>query len=276
VDVMSKWRPSPLNCIYVIPDIHGCYSQLQLICNRILPLRKSDGGHDKLIFLGDYIDRGENTPAVLDLLIQIQQQYGDQVVFLRGNHEEMMLAALDRLIIEEPDPLMPSYYSMWIQNGGALAISQYLEQQWQSKEDPFIFPRNRLPDLIPKEHVEFLESTQYFYEFDRYIFVHAGCDPTKPLEQQNQSELVWDRALYNFARYRSNLPWDKTVVTGHNYNGPFINENFMMLDCSANRQLMAVELNSMEACIAKPGKKRLIKKLLSETKVRTSFQRADA
>ena len=60
---MSKFRPS-FNSIYVIPDIHGHYDQLKLICKRILPLRKSDGGRDTLIFLGDYIDRGPNSPEI--------------------------------------------------------------------------------------------------------------------------------------------------------------------------------------------------------------------
>ena len=47
---MSKWRPSPLNCIYVIPDLRGAFPLLNKICDRILPLRKSDGGHDRLVF----------------------------------------------------------------------------------------------------------------------------------------------------------------------------------------------------------------------------------
>ena len=54
---MSKWRPSEKDCLYVIPDIHGAYDLLKLILKQILPLRKSDGGKDHLVLLGDYIDR---------------------------------------------------------------------------------------------------------------------------------------------------------------------------------------------------------------------------
>ena len=53
---MSKWRPSK-ECIYVIPDVHGMYNELELILSRILPLRKTDGVKDKIVFLGDYVDR---------------------------------------------------------------------------------------------------------------------------------------------------------------------------------------------------------------------------
>lgn len=264
---MSKWRPSDLDCLYVIPDIHGNFNQLKLICNRILPLRKSDGIKDKLVFLGDYIDRGEDTPAVLDFLIDIKKKYKDQVIFLRGNHEDMLLGALGKK--DEPSSEEVSNYSMWVQNGGAAAIGQYLEQYWKSDLNPFTLPKSRLPDLIPLKHVKFLESTQYYYEYEQYIFVHAGCNPNVPLEQQDEEFLIWDRSVFKFVlrqlKNKQELLWDKTIITGHNYTGPIVNEKFMMLDCSLKQELIVVELNSMEACIAKYGNKRLIKKLLSET-----------
>ena len=91
---MSKWRPSNLNCLYVIPDIHGAYSLLEKILKRILPLRKSDGGQDKIIFLGDYIDRHVDSHKVLDRIIELKEKYGDSVICLCGNHELMFLEGL--------------------------------------------------------------------------------------------------------------------------------------------------------------------------------------
>ncbi len=57
---MSKWRAIDLNCIYVISSVCGSIGPLRLICNRILPLRKSDGGFDQLIMLGNYIGDGKS------------------------------------------------------------------------------------------------------------------------------------------------------------------------------------------------------------------------
>ena len=79
---MSKWRPSEQNCIYVIPDVHGAIDPLNKICDRILPLRKSDGGKDKLIFLGDYIDRHVDSHKVIDFCIELEKKYPHQVIFL--------------------------------------------------------------------------------------------------------------------------------------------------------------------------------------------------
>jgi serine/threonine protein phosphatase 1 len=265
---MSKWRPVPINCLYVIPDIHGCLDQLKLICKRIIPLRKSDGGKDKLIFLGDYIDRGPDSYGIIEFLISLKKDYGDQIVFLRGNHEDMLLTALDKSD-HDSSIFESSAYSMWMQNGGAITLKQYAEKKLGSKINPYEFSKNRLVDVIPESHVNFLLETEYYYEYENYIFVHGGCDPNKPLEEQNKVHMMWDRSLFDvvkrFTVIRADLPWDKTVITGHNYVGPFITEKFMMLDCSLNRKLIIIELNSMEGFEAKIDKKKLVKCSFKET-----------
>ena len=74
---MSKWRPSSEN-IYVIGDIHGKYSALKLILNRILPIRKQD----LLIFLGDYVDRGPDSYNVINELIKLKNKYDNVICLL--------------------------------------------------------------------------------------------------------------------------------------------------------------------------------------------------
>ena len=92
---MSKWRPSKNSCLYVIPDIHGAYSLLEKILKRILPLRKSGGVQDKIVFLGDFIDRHVDSHLVLDRLIELKKKYGDNVICLWVNHELKFLEGME-------------------------------------------------------------------------------------------------------------------------------------------------------------------------------------
>ena len=254
---MGKWRPSELNCLYVIPDIHGMYDQLNLILKRILPLRKSDGGKDLLVFLGDYIDRREDSHKVVDLLIDLKKKYSDQIIFLRGNHEQMLLDAIK--------PSVTSYdYLFWMKNGGENSLLGYLRRAKQEIDNPYTIERMRVRDYIPLKHIEFFESLRHYYEFEDYIFVHAGCDPTKLLYNQDKTALIFDRSLYSIVRDRLNkvpLPWEKVVVTGHNggkEHDVLIRSKFMMLDMSYKSNLLVMELRSMTGFVAKKGKKRLV------------------
>jgi len=260
---MSKWRPIPLNCLYVIPDVHGQLHQLKLICNRIFPLRKSDGGHDKLVMLGDYIDRDFDGPEVVDFLIAAKKKYKDQLILLCGNHEQMLL---DVAANKSSD-----VYRMWMRVGGEATLSRYLQRANEPLSNPYELPHWRIGDFIPKEHLEFYRSLLTYYELDEFIFVHGGCDPTIPLYKQSKEELIWDRRLNNFVQLsiKNNQPllWDKTIIAGHNSTQDgklLITEKFMMLDCSYARKLLVAELNSMEAFIAGKKKGRLVKFLLKD------------
>ena len=148
------------------------------------------------------------------------------------------------------------------------------------KVNPF-YGDNIPKDLIPKNHIEFMLSTALFHETDSYIFVHAGCDPGIPLSEQDGDFLVWDRSLFlrakNILIKNLDWTWEKPIITGHNHVGPFITEKFMMLDCSGAKKLIITELNSMEAYEARLNKKRLVKTVLQETKVKKPvFRRVDA
>lgn len=240
---MSKWRPSE-NCLYVIPDIHGFCNELKLLLDEIIPLQQSD----KLIFLGDYIDRGPDTPGVIELLVNLKKQYKDSIVFLRGNHEEMLLSAFG--LNKKINPHNPMQALMWLETGGASTISQYRDG---GKE-------------VPQEHIEFIKNTEYYHIHDKYLFVHAGYpDHNAPIEEQNVDEFVWDRTLFEFVKRGGKLNSKYTVVTGHNYKGPFVSGNFMMLDCSAQRKLIMVELNSMQMCLVEYNSGEIKKEILKET-----------
>src|SRR5690606_4851164 len=149
---MSKWRPSE-ECLYVIPDIHGQLYQLELILSRILPLRKRNGFRDKIIFLGDYVDRGSYSPDVIDKLVDLKEKYNDQVVCLIGNHELMFMDAIGNS--ESSDD-----YLIWMQNGGYNTLVSYLDRANYKLDNPYVLDRRRVKDFIPLKHIEFIKKLQ--------------------------------------------------------------------------------------------------------------------
>lgn len=259
---MSKWRPVD-NCLYVIPDIHGMHNQLELILPRILPLRKTGGHMDRLIFLGDYIDRKINSHKVVDTVMKVKEDAPDQVFTLLGNHELMIKEAI------KPYASIGDY-NIWMHNGGEETIIGYLQREGSEVENPYLIPRHCLAQHIPAEHKKFFESLQPYYETEEYIFVHGGCDPFIPLKDQNPNVLAWDRSVYykmcNIANMKVKCTWDKTIVTGHNGEPggkPFVWDKFMMLDGSYDERVYVWELNSKTGFSARKGNKRLVKESIT-------------
>lgn len=252
---MSKWRPSK-NCLYVIPDIHGKYNQLKLILNRILPLRNTGGSQDKIVFLGDYIDRNTQSNKVLNLLIDLKKEYPDQTIFIKGNHEDLFQHAMTDSNSDN--------YMIWMDNGGEETLLGYLRSAGISDiSNTYLFDRKRISSIVPQQHKDFIANLQYYYETDEYIFVHGGFDPSIPADKQNTHELLWGNGLYRFVKeyafIKKELPWKKTIVMGHYWDGPFVYDKFMMLDRMKVGDLIITELNSRELFLAKPGNNRLVK-----------------
>jgi serine/threonine protein phosphatase 1 len=170
--------------IIAIGDVHGCLQTLKALWKKLEPY--SDLPH---LFIGDYIDRGPDSKGVVDFLMRVKSDR--KCIFLRGNHEQMLLDAL-----EQGD----SYN--WMLNGGESTLKSYGEDV--------------LVKDIPQEHLQFYRDTQLFYETDDYFFVHAGAPPYQTLQESKESE----RALDFFLWGRDHLnvfdtPWEKTVVFGH-------------------------------------------------------------
>jgi serine/threonine protein phosphatase 1 len=167
-----------------IGDIHGCYDLLtDLVEHRIIfnPLR------DRLVFLGDYIDRGRHSREVVDYLSDLRKHYPQQIVLLKGNHEEMAFNALSGDNIEKT---RPDAHMLWFFNGGLATINSYKEIA-KAREA-----------LLP-----FIRSLEYYYETETHIFVHAGIPYSRTLETVAEDELLWDRSF--------SYQGQKTLVVGH-------------------------------------------------------------
>jgi serine/threonine protein phosphatase 1 len=150
--------------VLAIGDIHGCLTALTTLA-AFVPFRPED----VLITLGDYINRGPDSCAVLDWLIHYARQ--GKLVALRGNHEVMMLQA------REDEAAL----AQWRECGGDATLASY---------SPF-GDAGRLVD-VPDAHWEFLESTRGWYETESHFFVHANAYPDCPLAEQPDFMLYWE------------------------------------------------------------------------------------
>lgn len=167
-------------------DIHGCSGMLDDLLAAVRPT-----GDDRLVFLGDYVDRGPDSRGVLDRLIALRKE--TNVVCLRGNHELMMARARrDR-----------SEYKMWYAVGGMQARASYGQSPG----------RMGTIDDVPAGHWRFLEDDCVdYFETDRQIFVHAGVEPGSPMDEQDEGHLFWEFFDPEFPpRHVSG----KTVICGH-------------------------------------------------------------
>ena len=168
-----------------IGDVHGSSIALDALIVSVSPAPA-----DRLVFLGDYVDRGPDTRGVLDRMIKIRQAF-PHAVFLRGNHELMMTRAREDV----------SERRMWLSVGGAQALASYGKAPG---------PAGRIED-VPAGHWEFLtEHLVDYFETDTHIFVHANLFPELPLDEQPELMLFWEFLASPIAHESG-----KIVVCGH-------------------------------------------------------------
>jgi len=196
----------PKRNLYAIGDIHGCYNELLLLMQQ-LKNNGLDKDLDQLIFIGDYIDRGPDSYKIIEYLIELKKEYPN-TVFLRGNHEDMMLSYLG---------YGGQFGEYWFQNGGNETVKSYEQQGF----DRFIYQlKNRAANEQLKEHLNFFKSLEYWIQCDKFIFVHAGLSPFDSLENQNSEDLLWIREPF----LQTESPFSEyTIVHGHT---PFKNVCF--------------------------------------------------
>ena len=198
-----------------IGDIHGCSTALRTLLETIAPRPQ-----DTIVTLGDYVDWGPDGRGVIELLIGLSKQCN--LVSLLGNHEEMLLEAL------ESDSMMRS----WLELGGEETLSSY--------------PYQGSDDILPKEHVEFIRNCRHFYETATHIFVHANYDPKLRLDQTGRTTLAWK--FIDDEQDQRHVS-GKTVVVGHTpqVSGLVLDLGFLICfdtDCSRGGWLTALDVRS--------------------------------
>lgn len=184
--------------ILAVGDIHGTLDKLQILMASI----NWDPENDLLIFIGDYIDRGPNSYGVIEHILGMMQ-WSDNIVCLRGNHEQLLLDFLEGHNLDT-----------FLYNGGESTIDSYGG-----------------PDGgVPEEHYDFLVSLPYYFETDEYIFVHAGLRDGIPLEEQDPHDMLWIREDFILSDYDHG----KRVIYGHTPNRkPVVKPNKIGIDTGA-------------------------------------------
>lgn len=176
--------------LIAIGDIHGEIDKLNSLLDR-LKLTKSD----KVVFLGDYIDFGNNSKEGIERLIKLQDE--TNCIFLMGNHEDALLRLLDN---KSDDNIMN-----WLDMGGYTTFENYGGI-----------------DMIPKSHLNFLKNLKLYYKTDKYFFVHGGVRPDKPLEEQEKEDILWIRDNFIFEKHMLK----QKVVFGHTpFETPYIDDD---------------------------------------------------
>jgi serine/threonine protein phosphatase 1 len=174
---------------FAIGDVHGRFDLLQAAAKAIdeHPARKGA----RLVYLGDYVDRGPDSRGVIEFLMASQAE-DRRIVCLKGNHEEMMLRAFKRSSRD---------LQLWLANGGVETLDSYA-----SPEAP------GSPASVPAEHLRWLEGLPLTSGDKHRIYVHAGLLPSKAVEDQDARTFLWIREKFLKAKARQ---FERHVVHGH-------------------------------------------------------------
>lgn len=213
----------PTTC--VIGDIHGCHDVLVHLLAVVADRA------DTLVFLGDYVDRGPDSKAVVETVLTLLKTRAN-VITLMGNHDFLFLQYLtggDR--------------SLFLQVGGRETLASYALEPAADADE--------IARRVPPEHRAFFAGLPLLWEDRHAIYVHAGLEPGAHLSQQTQQWCLWAREQF----LASTHDFGKPVVFGHTvFTEPVVTPGRIGLDTGAvyGGRLTAVLLPSREF-ISVPG-----------------------
>ena len=224
--------------IFAIGDIHGCLSQLTTLHKKILTHDKFDVKNDLLIYLGDYIDRGNNTKGVIDQILKLKNNK-IKTINLMGNHDEFMI---DFLFNKKND------IKNWLNFGVDQTFRSYdieiVEFIKDGFEDDVIDKlRNELLEKMNTTHINFFKNLEVTHSTEKYLFVHAGIDPQKKLSEQTKKDYLWSRSSDFFHK---DFKAEKKIIHGHTPEKVVINHPYRInidTGCYFSGKLTCVRLN---------------------------------
>lgn len=208
--------------IYAIGDIHGQIGMLHRALERI----ERDGG-GRVVFLGDYVDRGPDSRAVIEVL-RLGQAEGRDWICLKGNHDRLFEWYVTPPAPRNDPHLLVGYDWMHERIGGIDTARSYgvqVPKRIRSQE-----LAEQMRDALPDGHLDFLQSLKLTHREPGLFFVHAGIRPGVPLDQQDETDLLWIRQEF----HQDPSDHGAFVVHGHTPVGaPDLRPNRLNLDTGA-------------------------------------------
>jgi serine/threonine protein phosphatase 1 len=185
---------------YAVGDIHGRSDLLHMMIEKIKNDRaeRMPDQPARVIFLGDFIDRGPDSKGVIETLMsEPLSDEGFEQVCLKGNHEDLMLAFLER------DNFLTR--SSWFGNGGDATVDSY-------------------GDTIPKSHKNWIEQLPLIFVDGEWAFVHAGISENRDINKQLPEVMLWARlkALHE-PEYTHRIIHGHTIVSSPTSNSFHVN-----------------------------------------------------
>ncbi|HPI91570.1 MAG TPA: metallophosphoesterase family protein [Deltaproteobacteria bacterium] len=195
-----------MNRTFAIGDIHGCPDKLEDLISAMDPQPE-----DRIVFLGDYVDRGEGVVEVIDALIGLAGRF--DCIFLRGNHEDMFLSFLE----------FGNNKTVFYANGGLRTVESY------ARPDSYV-SADQIARRMPDAHRDFFSHLRWYHEDENYIYAHAGLKPGVPVAEQDRHDLIWIRD--EFISTPTGIP--KKVIFGHTpFARPLVKTDKIGIDTGA-------------------------------------------
>jgi serine/threonine protein phosphatase 1 len=208
--------------VYAVGDVHGCVQRLEVLHQSIVvDADRAGAGRKVVVYLGDYVDRGPDSKAVIELLLS-DPLPGFEAVHLLGNHEDFLC----RFRADGSVALS------WFMNGGDATLRSYGVDPYESanslhwlRDLPIAFNEH-----LPPDHAAFLEGLALNHVEGDYLFVHAGLRPGLALDCQAPEDLIWIREPF----LSSKADHGKIVVHGHTpADAPELRPNRINVDTGA-------------------------------------------
>lgn len=228
--------------LFAIPDIHGRRDLLDALLDQLFQREKLDLSKDKLIFLGDMIDRGKDSKGVLDKIRSLAEANPETVIALAGNHEYLMLNACVRCRMHD--------FELWLINGGGETLQS--------------FPGEK----VDEDTLRWVAKLPLFHEEPGFFFSHAPVPKEEFRRAENRGkpftleELTWTYHDPETWISRDMTDEGKIGVCGHIHAlrygvmAPRFRDHYWFLDsgagCSVKAPLVAVECRSQEVFWAWP------------------------
>jgi len=204
----------PHRITYAIGDVHGRADLLLAIVDHCVRDASRHGAAPRFIFLGDICDKGPSSREAYDIVADVLGEY-DGSVLIKGNHDDMFERSVGRL--------QRNAVAAWLPRGGVQTLNSYAEGDLEHAM--------QVAGTVYADHIRMVNESSLMLDEGAFLFVHAGIDPAKSLDEQTERDLIWLRDP--FMGHVGNL--GRVVVHGHSIVGdrPVVTENRISLDTGA-------------------------------------------